>query len=148
MLIARQFYQYFATYQFSVEFQLKMKACLPYLCNIHILTSQFVSGVVGIGYLLFGINNLVIFILVSVRYLFGIFYSIFRIYIFEAFCCVHLVAFCGFLVASWQIFQLSLPYAATNFPALFCQFLGIFSLPLVSFLSFLQCFSRASFVFL
>ena len=79
-----------------VDVQLKMKACLP--CNIHSLTSQFVSGFIGAGYLLFGRNHLLIFILVSVCYVFSIFYNVFRICIFVAFCCVQSVEFCGFLV--------------------------------------------------
>ena len=39
--------------------------------------THFVSGFIGTGYLLFGRNYLVIFILVSVLYVFSIFYSIF-----------------------------------------------------------------------
>ena len=69
-----------------------------YLCNIHSLTSQFVGGFIGTGYLLFGRNHLVIFILVSVRYMSSIFYSIFRTCIFVTFCCVQSVTFYRFLV--------------------------------------------------
>ena len=71
-----------------------------YLCNIHSSTSQFVSGFVGIGYSLFGRSHLVTFNLVSVRYVFSIFYSMFRIYIFVAFCCVQSVAF--YILASTE----------------------------------------------
>ena len=69
-----------------------------YFCNIHSLTTHFVIGIIGTGYLLFGRNHLVIFIVVSVFYVFSIFYSIFRICIFVAFCCIQSAAFCGFLV--------------------------------------------------
>ena len=62
---------------------------------MHSLKSQFVSGFIGTGYLLFGRNHLVIFVLVSVRYVFSVFYSIFRISIFVAFSCAHSVAFWG-----------------------------------------------------
>ena len=61
-----------------------MKAFLLF-CNIHCLTSQFVSGFIGTGYLLFGRNYLVIFFIVSVFYVFSIFYSIFSICIFVDF---------------------------------------------------------------
>ena len=80
---------------------------------MHGLTSQFVSGFIGTGYLLFGGNHLVIFILVSVCYVFSIFYSIFRICIFVAFFCVQPVAFCGFLLLSsgyFSIFTLCSPH--------------------------------------
>ena len=104
-----------------------------YLCNMHGLTSQFVSGFIGTGYLLFGGNHLVIFILVSVCYVFSIFYNIFRICIFVAFFCVQPVAFCGFLLLSsgyFSIFTLCSPHQLSCL--FFCQFLGIFLLPLVS----------------
>ena len=60
--------------------------------------SKFVSDFIGTEYLLFGRNSLVIFVVVSVFYVFNIFYSIFEICIFVAFCCIQSVAFCGFLV--------------------------------------------------
>ena len=47
--------------------------------------SHFASGFIGTEYLLFGRNLLVTFILVSVSYVFSIFYIIFRIFIFIAF---------------------------------------------------------------
>ena len=65
---------------------------------MHSLTSQFVTGFIGTGYLLFGRNHLVIFILVDFRYVFSILYSIFGICIFLAFCFAQSMAFCGFLV--------------------------------------------------
>ena len=102
---------------------------------MHSLTSQFVSGFVCIGYLLFGRNHLVIFILVSVRYVFlvSIFYSILRIYIFVAFCCVQSVAFCGFLVPFWQIFQHFYPMQLSVFPPFFVSFLPSFRCRLTLF---------------
>ena len=104
-----------------------------YFCNIQSLTSQIVCGFIGTGYLVFGRNHLVSFILISVHYAFNIFYSIFRICIFVAFCCVQSVAFCGFLVAFWRIFQHFHPVQLPIFPPFFCQFLGIFLLLLLSF---------------
>ena len=86
------------------------------------------------------------FILVSVRCVFSIFYSIFRICIFVTFCCIQSVAFCGFLVPFQRIFQHFYPMQPPILPAFLCQFLGIFSLPLLFFLSFLQYFSTAPFV--
>ena len=62
---------------------------------MHSLKSQFVSGFIGTGYLLFGRNHLVIFILVSVPYVFSMFYNIFRFSIFVAFSCAHSMAFWG-----------------------------------------------------
>ena len=76
-----------------------------YLCNIHNLTSQFAKGFIVTGYLQFERNYLKIFIQVSVCYVFSIFYSIFIICIFVAFCCIQSVAFCRFLVPFKQIFQ-------------------------------------------
>ena len=76
-----------------------------YLCNIHNLTSQFVKGFIVTGYLHFERNYLKIFIQVSVCYVFSIFYSIFIICIFVAFCCIQSVAFCRFLVPFKRIFQ-------------------------------------------
>ena len=76
-----------------------------YLCNIHNLTSQLVKGFIVTGYLHFERNYLKIFIQVSVCYVFSIFYSIFIICIFVAFCCIQSVAFCRFLVPFKRIFQ-------------------------------------------
>ena len=70
-----------------------------YLCSIQSLTSHFVSGFIGTGYLLFRRNHLVIFILVSVCYVFSIFYSLFRIFIFVAFYCFQSMALCGISVS-------------------------------------------------
>ena len=97
-----------------------------YLFDIHGLTSQFVSGFVGIRYLLFGRNHLVTFFLVSVRYVFSIFYSICRIYIFVAFCSFQSVAFWGFLVPFWRIFQHFYPMHLPIFPPFFVSFLASF----------------------
>ena len=119
-----------------------------YLCNIHSSTSQFVSGFVGNGYSLFGRNHLVIFILVSVCYGFSIFYSRFRIYIFEGFCCVQSVEFCGFLVPFFRIFHHFHPMQLPIFPPFFASFLASFVAACLSFLSFLKCFYTAPFVIL
>ena len=89
---------------------------------MHGLTSQFVSGFIGTGYLLFGRNHLEIFIPVSVCYVFSIFYSIFRICIFVSFFCVQLVGFCGFLLLSsgyFSIFTLCSPHQLS------CPFLSV-----------------------
>ena len=52
---------------------------------------------------------------------------------FVSFCCVQLVAFCGFLDPFLRIFQHFYLMQPPIFPPFFCQFLDIFSLPLVSF---------------
>ena len=105
----------------SFQWSFSWKWKHAYLFNIHSLTSQFVSGFVGIGYLLFGRNHLAIFILVSARYVFSIFYIMCSV-------CGFLQIFSAFLVD----ISAFLPYAAVDFSALFCQFLGIISLPLAS----------------
>ena len=132
-----------------------MKACLLTFV-IHSLTSQFVSGSISTGYLLFGRNHLVIFILVSVRYVFSIFYSIFRICIFAAFCFVQSVAFADFQCLSsvyFSIFTLcrrrfSGPFFV-NFLASFRCCLSLFFFAVVLFAVFLQqpVLSFCSFIF-
>ena len=100
---------------------------------MHGLTSQFVSGFIGTGYLLFGRNHLVIFIPVRVCYVFSIFYSIFKICIFVSFFCVQLVGFCGFLLLSsgyFSIFTLCSPHQLScpffvSFLASFCCLLSL-----------------------
>ena len=91
---------------------------------MHSLTSQFVSGFIGTGYLLFGRNHLVIFILVVFRYVFSILYSIFRICIFLAFCFAQSMAFCGFLVPFSRIFQHFHPVQPPIFLPFFVSFLA------------------------
>ena len=116
-----------------------------YLCNIHSSTSHFVSGFVGNGYSLFGRNHLVIFILVSVCYGFSIFYSRFRIYIFEGFCCVQSVEFLRIFSTFLPDISSFLPYAAADFPALFCQFLGFFRCRLSLFFVLFEVFLHSPF---
>ena len=98
-----------------------------YFCNIHSLTSHFISGFIGTGYLLFGRNYLVIFILVNIFYAFSIFYSIFRIYFFVAFCCIQSV-----------VFSTDLPTLIfVSFSTSWHQFIVFLHQPLLSFCSFI-----------
>ena len=141
-IFAREIYQDFAMQQFSVDFQLKMKACL---------TSQFVSGSVGTGHLLFRRNHLVIFILISVCYVFSIFYnSVFRICIFVAFCCVQSVAFAGFQCLSSRYFSIFTLCSSQFCHPFFVNFLTSFHCCLSLFFCcpFCSVSSRAPFIIL
>ena len=75
---------------------------------------------------LFGRNHLVIFILVRVCYLFSIFYSIFKIYIFVAFCCVQSVAFLRIFSAFLADISAFLPHFTEFLRCLFCHFVVLF----------------------
>ena len=98
------------------------------------LTSHFVSAFIGTGYLLFGRNDLVIFILVSVFYVFSgfIFLRIFSAFFtnISAFSpCVAADFRALFLLVSWHLFV-----AACLF---FCILFAVFlHKPLLSFCSF------------
>ena len=93
---------------------------------------------------------MVFFILVSAFYfMLGMFNSIFRICIFVAFCRIQAVAFCGFLVFFYWIFQYICPVLAADFLALFVSFLAPFCDHLsVLLCPFLQCFPPVLFVVL
>ena len=130
----------------SFQWSFSWKWKHAYLFNIHSLTSQFVSGFVGIEYLLFGRNHLAIFVLVSARYVFSIFYIIFRIYIFAAFVfCVQFVAFCRFLVPFWWIFQHFHPMQLSIFLPFFVSFLASFRCRLPHFFVLLAVFLHSPF---
>ena len=116
----------------------QIKSKVAYFCNTNCLTSPVDSGFIRTGYLLFGRNYLMTFILASAFYfMLGIFYRI------------QSETFCGFLV----------PLPLCRFYHPFCQFLrnflsrltctalvAVFSISLfLSFCSFILRFHASSF---